>query len=811
MNTLQFTIIATCLFTSTQLLAQLSGTITDTDNTPLLGATVELLGTNRGTVTADDGTYRLDSVEAGDYFIRVSYIGYHTAQVPLTIAEAALAVDLSLEQVPASLDQIVVTANKGRFKKEQETAITMAAISAKEIETKQIQELVELNRVTANFKTYDDGVGSFQTFAIRSIYNATDQNPILGVYIDDVPLVSGYGFPTLLNDVEQIEVLKGPQGTLYGRNALGGVVNIITKKPSLQPRGFVQISGGNLEQINASGGLSLPLLKDKLFVRADLGYLNRGGYMNNLAIEGGGELLDRETFTGGLKLNYYPTDKLSINLRSNYETRSVVGYALVGGFLVSGRQVDSLKANHPYEININREGVYDTQTFSNSLNVRYEADKFAINAITSVQITDRRTDNEDGDFSPFDLSYVRNGSNYTVSLGEEIRLHSTTTGKLNWVGGAFLYRVTDDIEFPVFNTALSANSVGAYTAENSTQRSQLGAALFGQAEYALSDKWSILAGLRYEVETSEAEGREFYTQAGVEFEAPDNVILSPDPSFPNTPNPLIARAANNETTFAAFSPKIGASYRASDRIFAFGHVTRGYRPGGVNIYVSDPAFDTFDPEFSWNYELGIKTSWAQDRLQLNLTTFRIEWQNQQLSTLFIQPTSVLVLTDNLGRSISQGLELETRWLAARGLELSANLGYLSTEITEFDALDQFTGGSIDNVGNRQAYSPEWNGNLSISYERGLSDDLLWFAGADYLFQSDMFFDPQNDIVQQAYGLLHARLGVRFQKLELSLWGKNLADEVYYSYGFGVFGFSQTSSFAGYGLPRTLGATGKFRF
>ena len=118
---------------------------------------------------------------------------------------------------------------------------------------------------------------------------------------------------------------------------------------------------------------------------------------------------------------------------------------------------------------------------------------------------------------------------------------------------------------------------------------------------------------------------------------------------------------------------------------------------------------------------------------------------------------------------------------------------------------------IDNVGNRQAYSPEWNGNLSISYERGLPDDLLWFAGADYLFQSDMFFDPKNDIVQQAYGLLNARLGVRFQKLELSLWGKNLADEVYYSYGFGVFGFSQTSSFAGYGLPRTLGATGKFRF
>ncbi len=115
MNTLQFTIIATCLFTSTQLLAQLSGTITDTDNTPLLGATVELLGTNRGPVTADDGTYRLDSVEAGDYFVRVSYIGYHTAQVPLTIAEAALAVDLSLEQVPAGLDQIVVTANKGRF------------------------------------------------------------------------------------------------------------------------------------------------------------------------------------------------------------------------------------------------------------------------------------------------------------------------------------------------------------------------------------------------------------------------------------------------------------------------------------------------------------------------------------------------------------------------------------------------------------------------------------------------------------------------------------------------------------------------
>ena len=738
-------------------------------------------------------------MSSGQYFLEFTFTGFELQQKQVNLNQNEQ-INIQMFTASTALGEVIVSANK-QLQDIQQTPIAMTAVQSKQIEQLQINELNELNRVAANFNSYDDGGGSFQVFASRGIYTI-DVIPAVGIYVDEVPFFASYGFPTLLNDIERIEVLKGPQGTLYGRNALAGAVNIITKRPTNQTKGFMQFGYGNLNQLNTSAGVSFPVVKNKLFAKVNARYTQRDGYVDNIAVNTD-NLLGRESVTAGFKMNYYPTNQLSLSLSSGLEVREVNAYALLGGFGAGNATLHSLKQTSPYKVNFDRQGVYNTTTIHNALKISYNFPKATLNSITSLQYYDTDRENDDFDFTPIDIRYV-NGSNNNYTVSQELRINSTGNRKFNWIGGLYLYSVDREEITSTVSTELAGNSAGAFTQRLDANIQQVGLALFGQADYKLASQLSVLLGLRYEIERSEITAIRDHLRNGQIFEDSDNTVLS---SGGSSPSPLLNRSFQADATFDAFSPKIGLNHEISNDLFLFGNVARGYRPGGLNQFVADADAAQYEPEFSWNYEMGVKSSWLNNRLKANLTAFYINWQDQQLFTA-VDLTTFVFGVDNIGQSTSQGVELEMNYLPVKGLDLMANLGYLSTEITDFEVIG-FTGEAVNNEGNQQGYSPEWNGNFSANYERKLGSRITAFIGLDYIFQSEMFFAPENTIKQDAYGLLNGRIGANYQGFEVSIWGKNITDEVYFSYGYSVG--AGAASFASYGLPATYGFTTTYRF
>ena len=296
----------------------------------------------------------------------------------------------------------------------------------------------------------------------------------------------------------------------------------------------------------------------------------------------------------------------------------------------------------------------------------------------------------------------------------------------------------------------------------------------------------MIAGIRYEIEESHANVGRSYVKDGNDFLYPNLGVFPGE--FEET------------VSFNAISPKVGLSYEVSDDMMVFGNIARGYRPGGINPFTSDADAAKFNPEYSLNFEVGVKSMIMQNRAKVNLTGFYINYEDQQLYTV-IDPATFSVGRENLGNSTSYGAELETEWVLIDGLSAIINLGYLETEITEFNIISRF-GDEIDNVGNKQGYSPLLNGNVGIAYATSLTDDIALKAALDYQYQTEMFFDPENVIAQEAYGLLNAQITISTGIVNLTVWGQNLTDETYFSYGYGLSGVAY---FASYGLPRTFGS------
>ena len=776
-----------------------SGRAYDDQGQPLVGVTIALLNATVGAVTTQDGRYEINNVPEGTQTFVARYLGYATKSLTLKVANGDNILDFVLVPAVYELEQLVVGANKQQ-QNVQKTPVTMASIGAKAVESLQINEVSELNRLTANFKSYDDGGGSFTMFATRGIYTI-DQVPTIGFYIDGVPVFNTFGFPSILSDVESIEMLKGPQGTLYGRNALGGVVNITTRAPSNTVNGYVETGIGNLGQRQGAVGFGAALIQEKLYMRASGAYTNRDGYITNIG-SGNRDLYARETASGNLRLDYYPSSKLSFLLNTSIEDRKVNAYALLGGFNVGSQVLDSLKNNNPFTVDFDREGVYKTLISNTALKIGYEGAHYSLTAVSSYQYTRLQRRNDDFDFTPFDINYLDRSLSKQQNFAEEIRLQSKGTTRLQWVAGLFLYRAKESVENPIVNGEDAGHSVGVYTQQTNTTAVQTGGAAFGQLSYQLLPQLNLFGGLRYEIESSDLSLEEFNTQEGVRFEAPDGFVGSPEnPS----PRPLMDRSFEGDATFEAVSPKMGISFQPSQKTFLFANVARGYRPGGLNEFALTQEGLEYKPETSWNFELGAKMSWRDNTLRTNLTAFYIEWRDQQLFTI-IDVSRFLFGNDNIGRSVSQGLELEAAWLPISHLKLSANVGYLHTEIKEYEVVG--FAGDVNNAGNQQGYSPQWNGNIAAGYDWQLTGNMALFVNLTAIYQSDMYFDPENTLEQTAYVLTNGQVGVKSGDKSLAVWAKNLTDETYFGYGYGIGG---TSTFASYGLPRTYGVTFKAKF
>jgi len=776
----------------------IQGNLKGEDGEPISFANILIKGTEIGTSSDTKGNFGFDNVAPGNYVLVISAIGYEKLEHPITVKAGEVCIANCVCKAAAlQLQSVTVTAEK-REDELQRVPLSVTAVDAKKIEALQISNTNEIGRITPNFRTYDDGGGIFTLVSTRGILTI-DANPIVGVYVDDVPLFNTFSFPSYFGDIDRIEVLKGPQGTLYGRNSIGGVMNIISKKPTNYTRGFVTAGYGNLNQYEVQAGISAPIIKDKLFFRINGGTTERDGYIENTFLNNT-ELLGRKVYNANARLTYLANDKWTFTLNSGFENRAVNAYAFIGGFGASAQVVDSLFNNHPYQVRQNTNGLYTTKISNNAFKAGFANDKIKFDAITAYQFTRNIRENDDLDFSEFDIqSFVKNVADLST-ISQEFRISSNTEKRLSWLGGLYLYSVSNKD-----NQRISTGADNAFFAPDSTTAAQYpydqlgkteilqnGISAFGQASYRISPKLQFTAGLRYEIENSKLLVNNRYEKDGQDF------------VFPM----LGAVPANFEesTQFGAFSPKINLAYQAKENTLVFANVARGYRPGGVNQFVFDEDKATFNPEFSWNYEAGIKNKLWKNRVKLNATIFYIEYKDQQILNV-IDLATFNIGRENIGNSRSYGAELETEVLLAKGLSFIGNVGYLQTEFTDFTYIG-FTGSEINNKGNEQFFSPQWSGNVGLNYALNINNKWKANLAIDYQYQSDVWFDPENTAKQAAYGLLNCRVAVGNKNLEFSLWGKNVSDVTYLSYGYSIGG---SGIFASYGLPRTFGASVTAKF
>jgi iron complex outermembrane receptor protein len=576
-------------------------------------------------------------------------------------------------------------------------------------------------------------------------------------------------------------------------------MNIISKRPTNSTSGFVTAGYGNLNQYEVQAGISAPIVKDKLFFRINGGTTGRDGYIENTFLNNT-ELLGRKVYNGNARLTFLANEKWTFTLNLGFENRVVNAYAFIGGFGASAQVVDSLFNNHPYQVRQNTNGLYTTNISNNAFKAGFANDKIKFDAITAYQFTRNSQENDDFDFTEFDLqSGVRSVADLST-ISQEFRISSNTNKRLNWLGGLYLYAVSNRD-----NRRLLTGADNAFFAPDSTIAAQYpferisnntiiqtGFSAFGQVSYKLTNKLTATGGLRYEIENSSLSVNNRFERNGAAYVFP--------------PLGAVPSAFEKKTQFGAFSPKINLAYQAKENVLVFANVAGGYRPGGVNAFVFDEAKATFNPEYSWNYEAGVKNKLWKNRAKLNATVFYIDYKDQQLFTV-IDISTFNIGRENIGNSRSYGAELETEVLLAKGLSFVGNIGYLKTEFTDF-AYIGFTGSEINNKGKEQIMSPQWSGNVGLNYAVKLSNKWKANVAIDYQYQSDIWFDTENTAKQAAYGLLNSRVAIGNKHLELALWGKNISDVTYLSYGYSLGG---SGIFASYGLPRTFGASVTAKF
>lgn len=689
--------------------------------------------------------------------------------------------------ITKQLDEIIVTAQK-QEQRLQEVPVSVSHINEREVRELRLWEGRDMAGLFPNFNASHSGDGR-NVMGIRGI-TTTSYDPAVAVYVDGVIQFGLDNYSNGLLDIERVEILRGPQGTLYGRNAMGGVINIITKKPTNQTKGFAAVDFGNYGLSRYSLGIKTPLVRNKLFLGVSGLYEKHNGFFTNAYDDS--DYDQRNTVLGNYYLRYLANPYWSFTL--NYKHSLAKNK---GAFPLAGSIEQAME--DPYQLNQNTLTRMVDNVSNASLVIDYSG-KINFSSQTSFQSNYRYYEGPiDGDFSPLDIiSIVNNyGRDWNVVdvWTQEFRLFSKKDeqSKFSWLAGLFGF-VKDD---PVRQGTHFGEQGDIYGSEpnttlvNTNTGSSNGMALFGQGTYQLSEQLDLTLGLRYDRENRELTGRSEFLMGGM-----DPILIQPDTTGKSSSN--------------ALSPKVQLSYKSLNDNLLFVSYNRGFRAGGISQVTGDPsepALLSFNPEFSNNFEIGMKNEFADKRVRWNLSAFYTTVEDIQVPQLVLP--EAIVVTRNEGELTSIGLESEFTALLGRDFSFTWNAGVTDAEFDELLIAGEGDDGEGENeslYGNKQLFTPKFTSSLIAQYTKTISSarNLSMSARAEWLWLGTTYFDLQNQLKQGPYHLLNARIGVQKGKLGLAIWGRNLLDTRYvdYAYNFGA---------AHLGEPVTYGVSARFDF
>jgi iron complex outermembrane receptor protein len=701
-----------------------------------------------------------------------------------------------------TLDAITVTARK-REETLQDVPVAVTAFTPETLEKLNVQDLGDLGAQVPNLTIYAArGSSSTATAYIRGIGQADPLwgvDPGVGIYLDDVYIARPQGALLDVFDVGRIEVLRGPQGTLYGKNTIGGAIKYISRGLPTRTEGFASVTVGNYNQLDAKAAIGGPIGGEDsgLRARVSVASMNRDGFGTNLT--SGQDVSDKEINAARFHLGAFAGDDFDVQFTLDWmdDQSGVRGAQMLAP--------NPLAPAFPplgdrYDIRSGMPNVNDTVMKGASATVNWRpSEDWAFKYVIAKRESDTET-NIDFDTTPLPLVDVR--AFYSDSqVSNELQANYDGGGRARGVMGLYFFsgdaggQVLNQFSNPLLPPALTNPLFGDTQGVVQTES----VAVYADWTFDLTDRLTLDVGARYTDEDKHALAlNRFY--------------------LTNSYETSWGTAANFDKTvnFKNVSPKVSLDYEISDEVMVYGLATRGFKSGGYNIRANTTAVprsgEPFDDEVVDSYEIGSKMSLMDNSLFLNLAYFHNKYKDIQLSvfTSFTLPNgsqSFFGDFTNAGRGTVQGVEVEYQWLPSQHWLISGNLAWLDAEYDEF-----ITGGV--NVADTQRFTnaPEFSGALNLEYRTPLANGGNLSARVGYSYQGEVW--PTTDlspaIRQNGYGLVGA--GVIWKANDawtFSLQGSNLADEEYRTTGYNIAAYGVLTGF--YGPPRQYSLTARYDF
>jgi iron complex outermembrane receptor protein len=755
--------------------AHLTGVVKEKGDGTIVGANILLKPGNFVTTSDEEGRFRISKIASGSYTVEVRFVGYKTFSTEISIADnEAKVLNVNLEEESISLGAVIVTAQK-RSESQKDVPIALTNVTSSFIENNVIETMGSMSQFVPGVQVQEQTV-IFPGFVIRGLTSDNSSLNVdnrVSVFQDGVSISKQVGAFAEFFDMDRVEVLKGPQGTLFGRSAQIGAIHMITKRPTNEKSGNLTLGTGNYNQVRANGFINLPLVENKLFLRVAGIYNKRDGYIENLS---GGTLMGKNTLATRASIKYLPGKNNALDLIFNYEKDKMPGVDFKSGtFAPKGGDTspytfadmedgkDLLDTRDVYGITFQYK-----QSFSDAISMTaitgyrtvaaasvFDSDGTKARSlafdgnIDYSQISQELRFNYNGNrFSGFaGANYFHEDGNISFDLSMDERSFFAMLSpkfaayKIPFIpmvinGEPNLSFVTNPFTKKPFKTS-HTESMNEDGADNNAFD------IFADGTFKLTPKLKITAGGRMIFENQKS-------------------IYRVDPAAsPGTIGAILGNGANNvfkptngrvvvSKPFSDWVGRLVLQYDINKEINAYASWSKGRRPNVVEVNAIDTSY--LKAEIVYNYEVGFKSLLMNNRLQFNVSTFIYNYRHFQTTTNTLGTGGLYKISDS-GSATGKGLETEFQFAATKGLTVFANYAYLDATFDDKDA-----DGNVQQLaGNTFRLTPKHSGAAGLTYQFGLGKAGFLALSLSASYKSENFFDDDNTpgLFEDGYTLLNS--------------------------------------------------------
>jgi len=716
--------------------------------------------------------------------IRLTLCGA-TALVAASFAVGAMADTTAADTSADTLEEVTVTAQR-RQENARDVPISLTVFSAEAIEQQNFRGVESYFSQTPNVSFTSEGTRDRKQLSLRGISDqlSPDNNikeGSFGFYIDEFNVAQGTSNPEIV-DIDRIEVLRGPQGTYFGRNAVGGAINITTKQPTNDFFAEASAQYSSFNTVDSHVILNLPLIDNVLAVRIVGRDETSDGNIKNINQIGGG---NNSKYTyGKLIVRYTPNDRLTIDTTGTVSNEHVgmrngVPSGVLGDFSASalysgppynGKAIPDgvgFYPNNTTQVNFNRPQDDGTRLNYVSNRIKYNADAFSVTNVVGY-LYSNEFEGGDIDGSSLDLFYEHESIKRT-SLSEELRLQSVPGRVVDWTGG--IYYGHDSGHTTQFTYSGADNPFGLPTgfqvASSPSNSSDVSTAIFGEGIWHIDPRVSLTLGARYTHET--VYNNSFYTSGTT-----------------------VLNSVNGTAAFNNFSPRLSLLYLATDQVNLYATVSRGFKAGGIEAQPPPATNDVYKPEILTNYEVGVKSESADKRLRLDADVFFMNWKDIQADYAIGKELpgggGVFFVTGiaNACCARSYGFETDATALVMPGLTVRAGAGYNRAYYVKYPDAATALGTSGDLSGATLPNSPKWTMHADGEYTHKFSADVSGFTRLEWYYKGSIVPDQNSQFHTgypwdvPAYNVWNLRAGITRDTWSVTAFAENLFNRKYYT-------------------------------